>query len=253
MSKVGIDRANELALEMGILLSIQQAQCGTNMLDSLTTQNIDDIIGYTMQGMTENEAMQLVFENKHLPNVHNKPSSPSDSLHHFELHEASETCVTRHHGSEFPHKNLTGASHNNMDKLALKWGSSSPTSVDHTHHKCDHTLCHGIIECKASHALHHGLGEFYHQSLEASSPPHPHILHHGLAFSNEVGLKCAHFNHHETWPAQLKRHKISPSPLPPQCRQQETSPNTGNKVPFECFFNELVSYYTVTKFDSTSC
>ncbi len=199
MTKMEVNNANDNALEMGILLSLQQEEYGTSMLETTKEEDNDEIMGYTMQGLTMNEARLYIFKNRH-SNFHNKNSSPpssrTNSIHHFKIHDF-DTCEADPVQSDF--RSIDQAKmhqYHHVDKLVHK--CNCPTS-NHDHHKCDHVLCHGIA-FKEEHVLHHGMSEFYHQSLEATSPQSHHILHHGLAFSNEVGLKCAHFNHHNVSP-----------------------------------------------------
>jgi hypothetical protein len=194
MTKMELNEANEHALEKGINLSIQQAKYDANKLELKKFEDCNEIMGYTMQGLTENEAKLFIFKNRH-SHAHKNKSSSSQSINHFKIHDFG-SYVTELAESEFRSIDQAKSQQfHHVDKLAQK---CSCNTNDHEHHKCDHTLCHGI-KFKEEHVLHHGMSEFYHQSLEATSPQH-HILHHGLTFSNQVGLKCAHFNHHHISP-----------------------------------------------------
>jgi hypothetical protein len=221
MANVDINKANEHALEMGIILSIQQAECGTDMLETYCEEDNDEIIGYMMEGLTETEARLFIFENRH-SNVHNK-SNLNGSIRRFTIQDF-DSYTHDHSGCDFRDRNVTIRKHINMEKLSQKWGS--PNKDIHSR-KSDHTIGCGS-DHKEDYMLHHGLSESYHQSLEASSPPtHPHILHHGLTFKNNLGLKCAHFNHHET-PPVIEGH-------------------LDNKTPFLALIGSVWRYFIIQK------
>ncbi len=60
--------ADQKALQLAILLSVQEAEYGINMLDAIGPLDYDEIQWLKSQGCDENEAKLTIFENRYVRN-----------------------------------------------------------------------------------------------------------------------------------------------------------------------------------------
>ena len=93
-----IELANQEALEVGLLLSKQDSMYGTNMFESLTDEDEDKIEQCIRQGMSRNEAANIIFEQKvRRPILHLTPSSITPIK---EEHDGFDESLTPGHSTK---------------------------------------------------------------------------------------------------------------------------------------------------------
>jgi hypothetical protein len=109
MANCSAFEADQRALQLGILLSVQESEFGINMLEAVTNRDRDEVNIYMRQGCSENEAKLLIFENRYVFGKNNfmsqvsslsprqinhspSPRSPlslNNPIHHFPHHYPS--------------------------------------------------------------------------------------------------------------------------------------------------------------------